>query len=43
VPLAEIEKSGLLAVHSVRRGTAGEPESAVRAALRERRRSPTPR
>lgn len=37
VPLAEIGPRGLLAVHSVRRGADGEPEAAVRAALRAQR------
>jgi hypothetical protein len=36
VPLEEIGPRGILAVHSVRRGSAGEPEAVVRAALRAR-------
>lgn len=37
VPLDEVATRGLLAVHSVRRGAAGESEATVRAALRAQR------
>ncbi len=37
VPLNELDARDLLAVHSVRRGSAGEPEAVVRQVLRERR------
>jgi len=37
VPLDEIRSRGVLAAHSVRRGSDGEPESAVRAELRRQR------
>jgi hypothetical protein len=37
VPLDAIGPRGVLAVHSVRRGPGGEPETEVRAALRQAR------
>jgi hypothetical protein len=43
VPLAEVRERGLLAVHSVRRGAAGESEAEVRAALRAQRTGVDPR